>query len=119
MKYRFYHSCKLVADAGWKKLSAGLTFDWHSHMINIDRAFEDSLRFPNGAAYAVIVPGLKEYRQIHNTGDYVINLRISYDPAENTRFSLIINNLLNREYMTRPADVQPPRVFAIQFSTRF
>lgn len=119
LKYRFYHSCKLVADAGWKKLSAGLTFDWHSHMINIDRAFEDSLRFPNGAAYAVIVPGLKEYRQIHNTGDYVINLRISYDPAENTRFSLIINNLLNREYMTRPADVQPPRVFAIQFSTRF
>ncbi len=119
LKYRFYHSAKLVADAGWKKLSAGLTFDWHSHMINIDKAFEDSLRFPNGTPYAVIVPGLKEYRQIHNKGDYVINFRLSYDPAENTRFSLIINNLLNREYMTRPADVAPPRIFAIQYTQKF
>ncbi|MGC8865324.1 MAG: TonB-dependent receptor [Bacteroidales bacterium] len=119
LKYRFYHSAKLMADFDWKKLSAGVSFDWHSHMINIDKAFEDSLRFPNGTAYAVIVPGLKEYRQIHNRGDYIINLRLSYDPVENTRFSLIINNLLNREYMTRPADVGPPRVLAVQYIQKF
>ncbi len=118
LKYRFYHSAKWVADVGWKKLSAGFTFDWHSPMINIDKAFEDSLRFPNGVAYAVIVPGLKEYRQKHNTGDFVVNLRLSIDLLKNSRFSLIINNLFNREYMTRPADVAPPRVFAIQYSLK-
>ena len=35
-------------------------------------------------------------------GDFIIDLRTSYQYNNFMKFSLIINNLLNREYMTRP-----------------
>ncbi len=119
LKYRFYHSAKAGVNISYRKLSMGLNLDYHSFIINIDRAFEDSLRFPNGVPYAIILPGMKEYRAKNNTGDVVLNWRIAWEPIHGNRFSFIINNLFNREYMTRPADVQPPRVFAVQLSMRF
>lgn len=119
LKYRFYHSAKAGFDLSRRKLSTGFNLDYHSHMINIDKAFEDSLRFDNGLAYAVILPGMKQYRETNNTGDVVVNWRFSWEPAEKTKISFIINNLFNREYMTRPAEIRPPRVFAVQLSLRF
>ena len=35
-------------------------------------------------------------------GDFIIDLRSSYQYNNFMKFSFIINNLLNREYMTRP-----------------
>lgn len=119
LKYRFYHSAKAGFDLGWRNLSSGFNLDYHSHIINFDKAFEDSLRFNNGVAYAVILPGMKQYRKTNNTGDVIVNWRFAWEPAEKTKISFIINNLFNREYMTRPADVKPPRVFAVQVSLRF
>lgn len=114
LKYRFYHNVKLSFDAAYQKLSAGFNLDYHSHIINIDRAFEDSLRV-NGVGLPIfILPGLYEYRQKHNTGDMLINWRMAWQPADRIKVSFIINNLFNREYMTRPADVGPPRTFALQ-----
>ncbi len=119
LKYRFYHNSKAAVDISYRKLSSGFNIDYHSHIINIDRAFEDSLRFENGVAYAVILPGMKEYREKHDQGDIIVNWRFSWEPATGTKLSFIVNNLFNREYMTRPADVQPPRVYALQLSLKF
>ncbi len=119
LKYRFYHSAKAGINISYRKFSTGITMDYHSYMINIDKAFEDSLRFSNGIPYGIIVPGMKAYRAANNKGDVLFNWRLTWQPIALTRFSFIINNLFNREYMTRPADVGPPRVFAIQASVRF
>jgi hypothetical protein len=53
-------------------------------MINIDKAFEYTLRFPNGTPIVIngipqmFLPGLKEYRDKHHTGDAVFDARLSY-----------------------------------------
>lgn len=114
LKYRFYHNVKVAFDVSVKEFSTGLNLDYHSHIINIDRAFEDSLRVNGVAVPIFILPGLYEYRQKHNTGDVLVNWRFAWQPAGRLKVSFIINNLFNREYMTRPADVGPPRTFAVQ-----
>lgn len=118
LKYRFYHSAKLGMDIGYRKFSTGFNIDYHSHIINIDKAFEDSLRFESGIAYAVILPGMKKYRETNNTGNILFNWRFAWEPSAAIRLSFFINNLLNREYMTRPADIGPPRTFAMQLAVR-
>ncbi len=119
LKYRFYHNIKIGADVSYKQFSSGLNVDYHSYIINIDLAFEDSLRV-NGVGLPIfILPGLHEYRKVHNTGDVLINWRFAWQPAKKLKISFFINNLFNREYMTRPADVGPPRTFAMQVTVKF
>lgn len=116
LKYRFYHSSKAGFDISYRKLSSGFNIDYHSFIFNIDQAFEDSLRFDTGLAYGVILPGMKQYRAKNNRGDILVNWRLAWEPTAAIRMSFIINNLFNREYMTRPADIGPPRVFALQLA---
>lgn len=119
LKYRFYHNAKLSLDAQYRNFSSGLTIDYHSYIINIDLAFEDSLRIDGVGMDRFILPGLRDYRQKNNTGDILLNWRIAWEPADRIKISFIINNLFNREYMTRPADVGPPRTFAVQLGMKF
>ena len=118
LKYRFYHNVKVAADVAYKKFSSGFNIDYHSHIVNIDLAFEDSLRV-NGVGLPIfILPGLHEYRAKNNTGDVLVNWRFACQPMDKLKFSFFINNLFNREYMTRPADVGSPRVFALQVAVK-
>ena len=59
------------------------------------------------------MPGLAEYREQHHTGDVVFGLRVAHELGKGARVALIINNLLNREYMGRPGDIQKPRTYVL------
>ncbi|MDD3876485.1 MAG: TonB-dependent receptor [Bacteroidales bacterium] len=134
LKYRFNHTFKADAEMNIKNIYFGVSYIYFSHMINIDKAFEDTLRFPdrtvNGVVipgqpiqyasgdYAFILPGLKEYREQHNKGYYVLDFRLGIELPNNSRVSIIAKNVLNNEYMIRPADIQPPRTFAVQYLMR-
>ncbi|MBK6966458.1 MAG: TonB-dependent receptor [Bacteroidales bacterium] len=84
----------------------------------LDLAFEDSLRV-NGVGLPIfILPGLREYREKNKTGDVLVNWRFAWQPMDKLKLSFFINNLFNREYMTRPADVGPPRVFGMQVAVK-
>ena len=61
---------------------------------------------------------LSEAREKFKHGDFIIDLRASYQINSQTKLSIIINNLLNTEYMSRPANMMPPRTFAIQCSLK-
>jgi outer membrane cobalamin receptor len=125
LKYRYYHSAKFDFELSYRKISAGLNMEYHSFMINIDKAFEDTLRFPNGTPIVIngkpqmFLPGLKEYREKHHTGDAIFDARLSYQITETSKLSIIFKNVFNREYMLRPGDVQPPRNIALQYSLKF
>ncbi|HNW97041.1 MAG TPA: TonB-dependent receptor [Bacteroidales bacterium] len=129
LKYRFYHSAKIDFEISYNKITADISMNYHSFMINIDKAFEDTLRSPNGTPlytlengikkYIMFLPGLKEYRNKHHTGDIVFDARISYQFTEESKISVIAKNVFNREYMLRPGDVQPPRSIAIQYTMKF
>jgi outer membrane cobalamin receptor len=125
LKYRFYHSAKADLEVTHLRFSGGISLDYHSYIINIDKAFEDTIRFmgqpmqnPDGTPL-MILPGLKEYRDAHHIGDVVFNARFSYQITENSKMALIVKNIFNREYMIRPADVQAPRTIAVQYALKF
>jgi outer membrane receptor protein involved in Fe transport len=77
-------------------------------MKNIDQIFEEEI------VGTEIPPGLKEYRANNPSGSLVFDSQISYELKEQYTFSFIVNNLLNTEYSSQPADIQPPRQFMVQ-----
>jgi len=124
LKYRYRHLIKADVQLDYKKFAFGGSTRYNSFMENIDRDFYD-LRIPdpNGGASIplgdVILPGLEEYRERNNKGDVVFDARVSYQVTNEAKFSFIVNNLANREYMTRPGDIQPPRTFIMQLNVQF
>lgn len=124
LKYRFKHLAKADVQATWKNISLGFSMRYNSFMKNIDAAFEDGLTL-NGfpiivdGKQAEILPGLKKYREDHNKGSLVFDLRIGYELKEKYRFGFMINNVLNAEYSTRPGDIQAPRNFLLQVQMKF
>lgn len=113
LKYRYRHLVKVDVEVSYKKFSSGLSLRYGGFMKNIDRVFEESI----GGTY--ILPGLKEYRQIYNRGNLVIDYRIGYKLNDNYRLGFMVNNLLNSEYTSRPGDIQPPRNFSLQVQMKF
>lgn len=122
LKYRFKHLAKADIETNYKKLSIGFSVRYNSFMQNIDRIFEISaeedlfgVNIPNGT---YILPGLKEYRQKFNKGNFTCDVRFGYRFNEQIRLGFIINNLLNSENTTRPGDIQPPRNFMTQLQIK-
>src|SRR5690606_35079783 len=114
LKYRFNHLFRGDIEATWKGISLGFSGRYNSKMVNIDKIFEESI------LGTYILPGLKSYREnIDNRGALVFDARIGYTFLEHYRFGFIVNNVFNREYTTRPGDIQPPRHFMVQLQVKF
>jgi len=107
LKYRYKHIAKFDGEVTYKKFSFGLSMRYNSFMENIDKFFELAL------------PGIKSYRDRFNQGDLVFDTRIMYQINKEVRVSMITNNVFNREYTSRPADVKAPRNFAVQLMVKF
>jgi iron complex outermembrane receptor protein len=115
LKYRFRHLAKADVELNYKKYSLGFSCRYNSNMSNIDKIFEEDL-IGNGT---YLLPGLKNYRQIHNKGNLVFDMRLGYKLNDTYRIGFIVNNLLNAEYTSRPGDIQPPRSFVAQVQMKF
>ncbi len=115
LKYRFKHLAKADVEAVYKGFSLGFSARYNSFMKNIDRVFENEV-VPGTGIY--ILPGLKKYRQEHNSGNLVFDARIGYEINENYRLGFVVNNFLNTEYMGRPGDIQAPRNFILQIQAK-
>jgi len=125
LKYSWYHSAKADLEVTYHAFSLGVSVDYHSFMIHIDKAFQDPIMLPDGHPLiqngdtVFFLPGLKQYREKHNTGDAIFDARVSYQVTEKTKISFIVKNLFDREYMGRPGDVQAPRNAAVQLAMKF
>jgi len=108
LKYRYEHSGKGDIEFGYKKIATGFSVRANSFMANIDVFLQDPYYFP----------GMKEYREAHDKGDAIFDYRLSYQMHEKMKLSFIIDNMFNREVMGRPADIQKPRVFALQLTAK-
>ena len=112
LKYRYQHIAKLDIELIYKKFSLGSSYRYNDFMKNIDAIFASS-----GFEQA-IVSGIPDAREQFVNGDFIIDLRTSYQLNKITKISLVINNLLNTEYMSRPANMMPPRTIALQCSMK-
>jgi len=122
LKYRFNHLAKADIQATFRKFSLGISFRYNSFMKNIDKIFENSVEAvlsggENGTIF--ILPGLKEYRKNNNSGAIVFDTRFIYHITKEMKLNLIVNNLFNAEYVSRPADLQAPRNFLLQLQYSF
>jgi iron complex outermembrane receptor protein len=114
LKYRYKHIAKADIEVIYKKTSLGGSVRYNSFMKNVDKVFtEDFIGGDNG-----IIPGINTAREKFKDGDFIIDLRAGYQITKTARIGFIINNLLNREYMTRPATMMPPRTFAMQLALK-
>ncbi|HTL81215.1 MAG TPA: TonB-dependent receptor [Bacteroidia bacterium] len=112
LKYRYRHLAKFDGEVGYKKFTLGASMRYNSFMENIDKVFVDPV-------VAHTLPGIANYRARFNKGDLVFDARLMYQVNDNVRVNFLVNNFLNREVSSRPADVQPPRNFAFQVTVKF
>ena len=112
LKYRYKNIAKLDLEIIYKKTSIGSSFRYNDFMKNIDAIFASE-----GFA-ATTAPGIIEAREKLKNGDFIVDFRTSYQLNSITKYSLVVNNLLNREYMSRPANMMPPRTIVLQCSMK-
>jgi len=107
LKYRYKHIAKFDAEITYKKFAIGSSFRYNDFMKNVDAIFIDPVM-------ASTIPDINKARDKFANGDFIVDFRTSYQLNSTTKISLVVNNLLNREYMTRPANMMPPRTIALQ-----
>ncbi len=109
LKYRFNHLAKLDVQVEYKKITIGVSGRYNSYIQTVDRFFTDPL-------FAAFVPGINEAREKTKKGNFVFDIRTNYAIDAKLKVAFIVNNLLNNIFMTRPADLSPPRLFTIQLN---
>jgi iron complex outermembrane receptor protein len=109
LKYRYKHLFKGDLEVNPGKFMFGVSARYNSFMENVDAVFESD----------ATLPGVQNYRERHDYGDWVFDMRLGYRITSQFRFSFITRNLFNHEYMGRPADMQPPRNYTLQLQMRF
>ena len=93
-------------------------------MRNVDAIFTDRTineglgdqSDPN--SIAPLIPGINEARKKFNKGETIIDTRLGYKINDMFKMGVIINNLLNLEYTSRPANMMPPRTIAMQLAIK-
>jgi outer membrane cobalamin receptor len=109
LKYRVQSLLKADLQVTWKRFSTGFGGRYYGFMKNIDKAFYEILDDP----IFNVKTGIKQYRQDHNKGNFIVDYRISYT-FKSFKFSIIVNNLLNTEYSLRPLTMEPVRMSQLQ-----
>jgi iron complex outermembrane receptor protein len=118
LKYRFRHLAKGDIQFKYKKVMLGFSGRYNSFMENIDGTFENGINVPF-VGNTPVLPGIKEYRAENDDGDVVFDARIGYQVNEIFVVNFMVNNVFNREYMTRPGDIQAPRQFILRIQAKF
>tara|TARA_B100000900_G_scaffold415788_1_gene447204 strand:+ start:12731 stop:15112 length:2382 start_codon:yes stop_codon:yes gene_type:complete len=114
LKYRYKHIAKLDAEILYKNISLAGSYRYNDFMSNIDYIFTTPLVNEGIPGVFDGIPGINESRENAKNGDYVIDARLGWQMNDVFRFGFVVNNVLNREYMTRPATMMSPRTFAVQ-----
>jgi len=107
LKYRIQHSVKADIQANFHGFTFGVSAFYNSFIKNIDNS-------QLGILQSVI-----EFRQTHDHGDFVMDLRAGYNYKDKVTFNFICKNILDTEYTLRPGLVEPPRNFTFQVGYKF
>jgi iron complex outermembrane receptor protein len=112
LKYRMIHLVRGDVQGTFRNYSLGASIRYNSNMVNIDNAFE----FLETNLPSLFNPGIVQWRNENQDGDYVIDARLGYKVNEHHRIALVVNNVLNREYAIRPLSIEEPRLTTIQYT---
>jgi iron complex outermembrane receptor protein len=100
---------KADIELSYKKFLVGYGMFYNSNFDKVDDLLLNGLAFLQ----------LKQFIERQGSGYFVHNVRLGFQCSENLKISFIINNLTNQEYATRPAKMDAPRNFSLQFAFSF
>lgn len=106
LKYRFRRTFKFDAEYAISGISFGASVQYNSNMESIDAIFEYGL------------PGVHNFRETHNDGSTLVDLRASYKFGKHVKLSALCGNVLNEEYTVRPALLEGPRNYTLRLDWR-
>lgn len=107
LKYRNKHLFRFDLQYQYKRMELGTSIRYQSAFENID------------AAFAILI---KDVESVYTTGKnsgLITDIRFGYQLDEFIRFQAQVSNLFQVIYMDRPANMNAPRLFQIQFNYRF
>ncbi len=114
LKLRPRHLVKGDIQFDYKKASLGVSLVYGSYPENIPLTERTAVDFISGEFGAT-----QRYGDAHEKGDFIINLRASYQVLKQLKVGFIVNNLTNRIYSFRPSKPEPLRNFTLQLQANF
>jgi outer membrane receptor protein involved in Fe transport len=106
MPYRNRTTAKFDLDLAYRKLTFGYSIFYYSVYEKVDD-------------FVLLLPGVKTFFSNAGNADVVHNIRVGLKPTKNYSVGLLVNNLTNREYATRPGKLDPARTLVIQLLVNF
>ncbi len=106
LRYRNRHQVRTDIELGWEKVMVGVNLNYYSFMDKIDGLIS-------------LFPGVKNFRLAHNKGNFFFDARVGFQATEKSTFTLIVKNAANAVYSLRPASLEAPRSFTIQYKYTF
>ncbi len=114
LKYRYRNMARMDIQCGYKRFELGWSLRYNGPIENIDLAF---VSLPIN----LFILDVEKARIDNAKGMSVMDARaaIRFGPKRTSRLGFLVNNITNKVYMTRPADLRPPRSFQVQLLAEF
>ncbi len=103
LKYRMRHSVKNDIEIEYKQFIWGIDTRFYGKVEKVD------------AIFVAFISGLGNYREQNDHGSFLLNLRVGYSFNKFGKLSFIVNNALNSEITYRPARMEAPLNFVVQY----
>ena len=130
LKYRFLNTFKFDVDYSfkhtqnaWANIAVGLSGRFFGKMENVDIAIDNLetytqdgiVDYSNQQVFPPLV--FDEWWKNGNRGNFILDARVAYEfGKKGGRLSLVVNNVLNRQYSLRPLKMESPRTIALQYT---
>ena len=111
LKFRVQDLFRADVGATWKRLSAGVSVRYNSHVRNIDKAF-----FQIEQMGQLGEVGVEEWMATHVTGDWITDVRAGFAITPQVKATFLVKNLSNEVYAIRPMAIEAPRTFQVQLA---
>ena len=106
LAYRNRKMVKSDIEFFYKRFMFGYSANYYSSFDKVDSRLD-------------LLVGYSDYLNAHQNGDWVQSVRFGYDLNQNVTVAFLINNIDNVEYSIRPARMESPRTFNLQFKMHF
>ncbi|MDX2282888.1 MAG: TonB-dependent receptor [Bacteroidia bacterium] len=107
LKYRSRWTVRGTATLGYGPLSLTGNFRYKSFVETIDQYL------------FIVIPDLADFRARYPSGDPVLDMTLSCDIGRRQNLALVVDNVMNREYLIIPGLLAPQRKATLQYQIRF
>jgi len=118
LKYRFLHTFKGDIEFTIKNWAFGTSMRYFSKLVNIDKAIEDFEEVTKQSGGSLQPIYYMDYFYTKNNGNFIMDIRLSYEILGKHKIALISNNLINRTYSLVPLQAEEMRTIMLQYSVK-